>query len=174
MPRRSDPFAKVGKEQVSVEIASVIRASPDSFRVAWVERRYENGSLGATERWTAILTTVLQTPHDAEKLRRNPLGIYVTGHQLVERNSDDDVAHPHRRKAGALLLAGFTLASCSTYRPPEIAYDDPAATRAVQLAEPLKPVVVVSAAAAIAFARPAQAAAWPTPCGAAPKLPIRS
>ncbi len=74
----SDPFAKVGKEQVSVEIASVIRASPDSFRVAWVERRYENGSLGATERWTAILTTVLQTPHDAEKLRRNPLGIYVT------------------------------------------------------------------------------------------------
>ena len=74
----SDPFAKVGKEQVSVEIASVIRASPDSFRVAWVERRYENGSLSATERWTAILTTVLQTPHDAEKLRRNPLGIYVT------------------------------------------------------------------------------------------------
>ena len=72
------PFAKVGKEQVSVEIASVIRASPDSFRVAWVERHYENGSLSATERWTAILTTVLQTPHDAEKLRRNPLGIYVT------------------------------------------------------------------------------------------------
>lgn len=72
-----DPFGKVGKVQVSVEIASVIRASPDSFRVAWVERRYENGSLSATERWTAILTTVLQTPHDAEKLRKNPLGIYV-------------------------------------------------------------------------------------------------
>ena len=43
-----------------------------------MERRYENGSLSATERWTAILTTVLQPPHDAEKLRRNPLGIYVT------------------------------------------------------------------------------------------------
>ena len=72
-----DPFGKVGKVQVSIEIASVIRASPDSFRVAWVERRYENGSLSSTERWTAILTTVLQTPHDAEKLRKNPLGIYV-------------------------------------------------------------------------------------------------
>jgi len=46
--------------------------------VAWVERHYENGSLSSTERWTAILTTVLQTPHDAEKLRKNPLGIYVT------------------------------------------------------------------------------------------------
>ncbi len=73
----SDPFAKVGKEQVAVEISSVIRASPDSFRVAWIERRYENGSLASTERWTAILTTVLQPATDVEKLRRNPLGIYV-------------------------------------------------------------------------------------------------
>ncbi len=74
----SDPFAKVGKVQVSIEVSSVIRASPDSFRVAWVEKRFENGALAGTERWTAILTVVLQTPHDAEKLRRNPLGIYVT------------------------------------------------------------------------------------------------
>ena len=70
-------IGKVGKVQVAIKIASVIRGSPDSFRVAWVERRYENGSLGMTERWTAILTTVLQTLHDAEKLRQNPLGIYV-------------------------------------------------------------------------------------------------
>ena len=74
----NDPFAKVGKVQVSVEVSSVIRASPDSFRVAWTERRYENGSPSGTERWTAILTTVLQSPSDAEKLRRNPLGIYVS------------------------------------------------------------------------------------------------
>ena len=31
----------------------------------------------------------------------------------------------------ALLVAGFTLAGCSTYKPPTITYDDPAATRAV-------------------------------------------
>jgi type IV secretion system protein TrbF len=55
----------------------VIRASQDSFRIAWVERRYENGSLAATERWTAILTIVIETPRDADKLRRNPLGVFV-------------------------------------------------------------------------------------------------
>src|SRR5579863_4011630 len=38
--RTSDPFAKVGKTQVSVEVSSVIRASADSFRVEWVERHY--------------------------------------------------------------------------------------------------------------------------------------
>lgn len=75
--RSADPFAKVGHVQVAVEVSSVIRASPDSFRVAWIERRYENGQLMATERWTAILTLVLQPPRDAERLRANPLGIYV-------------------------------------------------------------------------------------------------
>jgi type IV secretion system protein VirB5 len=41
--RANDPFAKVGKQQIAVDVSSVIRASPDSFRVAWVERRYEDG-----------------------------------------------------------------------------------------------------------------------------------
>ena len=75
--RSNDPFTKVGKQQVAVEVSSVIRASPDSFRVAWIERRYENGQLSATERWTAILTIVIQPPRDAERLKANPLGIYV-------------------------------------------------------------------------------------------------
>ena len=75
--RGNDPFAKVGKQQVAVEVSSVIRASPDSFRVAWTERRYENGQLSTTERWTAILTVVVQPPRDADRLKSNPLGIYV-------------------------------------------------------------------------------------------------
>ena len=75
--RANDPFTKVGKQQVAIEVSSVIRASPDSFRVAWIERRYQDGSLAATERWSAILTIVVQTPRDAEKLRANPLGIYI-------------------------------------------------------------------------------------------------
>jgi type IV secretion system protein VirB5 len=75
--RANDPFAKVGKQQVAVEVSSVIRASADSFRVAWTERRYEDGKLSATERWTAILTIVLQPPRDADRLKANPLGIYV-------------------------------------------------------------------------------------------------
>ncbi|OQM76726.1 conjugal transfer protein TrbF [Manganibacter manganicus] len=75
--RANDPFTRVGKEQVSVEVSSVIRASPDSFRVAWTERHYDNGQLARTERWTAILTVVIRPPQTAERLRANPLGIYV-------------------------------------------------------------------------------------------------
>ncbi|ALC11386.1 conjugal transfer protein TrbF [Sphingopyxis sp. 113P3] len=75
--RSNDPFAKVGKSQVAVEVSSVIRASPSSFRVAWIERRYQDGALASTERWSAILTVGVQPPRDADTLKKNPLGIYV-------------------------------------------------------------------------------------------------
>ena len=75
--RSNDPFSNLGKLQISVEVSSVIRASPASFRVAWIQRSYENGALSATERWTAILTVVIDTPRDADRLRKNPLGVYV-------------------------------------------------------------------------------------------------
>ncbi|MDB5431439.1 MAG: conjugal transfer protein TrbF [Caulobacter sp.] len=72
--RAADPFGKIGRIQVAVDVSSVIRASPTSFRVAWTERRYEDGAVAATERWIAILTIVPQPPHDADGLRKNPLG----------------------------------------------------------------------------------------------------
>src|SRR3546814_1836821 len=42
--RSNDPFTKVGRQQIAVDVSSVIRASPDSFRVAWVERSEEHTS----------------------------------------------------------------------------------------------------------------------------------
>jgi len=75
--RANDPFTKVGKQQIAIEVSSVIRASPSSFRIAWIERRYQDGSLASTERWSAILTVVVQPPRDADTLRKNPLGIYI-------------------------------------------------------------------------------------------------
>src|ERR1700693_5025107 len=75
--RSSNPFANVGKTQVAVEVSSVIRASADSFRVAWTERRYVDDALASTERWSAILTIVVQTPTDADRLKKNPLGVYI-------------------------------------------------------------------------------------------------
>ncbi|MCE2578335.1 conjugal transfer protein TrbF [Komagataeibacter oboediens] len=76
--RLNDPFSRIGHEQVEVDIASVIRASPASFRIAWTERHYRDGAFTGTERWTAIVSVVLRTPRDADHLRKNPLGIYVS------------------------------------------------------------------------------------------------
>lgn len=75
--RTNDPFAQIGKVQVAVDVSSVIRASPDSFRIAWTERRYQDGSLASTDRWSAILTVVIQPPRTPDGLRKNPLGVFV-------------------------------------------------------------------------------------------------
>lgn len=75
--RSNDPFAQIGKMQVAVEVSSVIRASDDSFRIAWTERRYQDGSLAATERWSAIVTILFRSPRNPDVLRKNPLGIFV-------------------------------------------------------------------------------------------------
>jgi type IV secretion system protein VirB5 len=75
--RDSDPFLSVGTRSVSVQVTSVVRASDTSFQVKWTEQSYERGNLSSTERWTAILTTIIQPPRTADVLRKNPLGLYV-------------------------------------------------------------------------------------------------
>jgi type IV secretion system protein TrbL len=75
--RNNNPFDKLGKVQIAIEVSSVIRASSQSFRVAWTERRYEQGQIAATERWSAVLTIMVEAPRDLDRLRKNPLGIYV-------------------------------------------------------------------------------------------------
>jgi len=52
-------------------------AAASCIVTVWTERRYEDGKLATTERWTAILTIAFQPPRDAERLKANPLGIYV-------------------------------------------------------------------------------------------------
>lgn len=77
--RTNDPFARVGQKTIAVEVTSVVRASDDTFQLRWIERSFSNGSLASTERWTAMVSIVVQTPRTEARLRRNPLGIYVNG-----------------------------------------------------------------------------------------------
>ncbi|TSD82770.1 conjugal transfer protein TrbF [Mycobacterium sp. KBS0706] len=77
--RAADPFKDVGEKSVSVQVTSVVRVSGRSFQVKWTEEGYERGSLVRKERWTAILTIVLDPPRSADVLRKNPLGLYVEG-----------------------------------------------------------------------------------------------
>lgn len=77
--RAADPFSRIGEHSIAVQVQSVVRASDSSFQVRWTERRYVNGEAAGLERWTAVLSIVLQVPRTEERLRKNPLGIYVNG-----------------------------------------------------------------------------------------------
>jgi type IV secretory pathway TrbF-like protein len=75
--RNNDPFAKVGRESVAVEITSVVRASESSFQLRWLERLFEGGALKDTKYLTGLFSVVITPPRTVEAVRKNPLGIYV-------------------------------------------------------------------------------------------------
>lgn len=87
----NDPFGQIGTRSVSVQVTSVVRASNTSFQVKWTEQVFERGSLARTERWTAILTTIIQPPRTAEQLRKNPLGLFVSA---IDWSRELDTANP--------------------------------------------------------------------------------
>ncbi|MBI1208535.1 MAG: conjugal transfer protein TrbF [Azospirillum sp.] len=75
--RQNDPFSKVGKRSVAVEVTSVVRASAASFQVKWIERAFDNGALQSADRFTAIYTVVRKPPPNRQAFEKNPLGIFV-------------------------------------------------------------------------------------------------
>jgi type IV secretion system protein VirB5 len=77
MAKTDDPFSKVGKSAVAVEVLSVVRASPTSFQLRWREATYVSGTLTQSERFTGVATIVIDPPSTPERLQKNPLGLYV-------------------------------------------------------------------------------------------------
>ena len=75
--RENDPFQRLGRETVAVEVASVVRASDSSFQVRWLERQFDAGALKETRRLTGLFSILITPPRTVEQVRKNPLGIYV-------------------------------------------------------------------------------------------------
>ena len=64
---------------LATALTTRLKAEDRHFNVRWSEQRFVNGAAAGTERWTAVLSIVLQAPRTEQRLRRNPLGIYVNG-----------------------------------------------------------------------------------------------
>jgi len=77
--RLNDPFTDIGRRSVNVDVASVVRASDDSFEIRWSEKTYASGQFEKLERFTAHLMIVIAPPRNEEALHKNPLGLYVHG-----------------------------------------------------------------------------------------------
>ena len=75
--RDNDPFAKVGRETVAIEVTSVVRASDNSFQIRWLEKTFKDGVPHSTNRLTGIFSIIITPPRTVDLVRKNPLGIYV-------------------------------------------------------------------------------------------------
>ena len=75
--RTNDPFAKLGKTQISVDVSASSAPRRNSFRVAWTERRYDNASSPRPSAGPRSFPSSSKRRRDADRLRKNPLGVYV-------------------------------------------------------------------------------------------------
>ena len=78
----SSPFKRAAQETVSIEIASVIPQTPETWQVDWVEivRDRQGVRKGASQRWRALVTVyaMATTPETTDDdMRNNPLGVHV-------------------------------------------------------------------------------------------------
>lgn len=115
--RSAAPFDRIGERTVSVQVASVVRASDRSFQVDWIETAFEHGARTGTTRWTGILAVTTRTPRSAETLRRNPLGIYIDAIDWSRELGPGEGSSP-ARPAPALPLASTPSTPPETHEPP--------------------------------------------------------
>jgi type IV secretory pathway TrbF-like protein len=85
------PFNRAAKETVETEIISVLPQSPDTWQVEWNEKTFDRkGTLvGKPSRMRALLTVETLAPTSdtsEEKIRQNPLGIYVKDFSWSKQN----------------------------------------------------------------------------------------
>ena len=142
--RVNDPFARIGKESVTVQITSVVRASDVVQRAldGTPLRQWRGRRAGG---WTAVVSIVLQTPRTEERLRRNPWA----STSMAWRGAANWILPKEPSHEPAFPLLRFRADACSPVRlrhagkpPPTISLDEP--VQAQPLPEPPKPVEVVA------------------------------
>jgi type IV secretory pathway TrbF-like protein len=87
----STPFNRAAKETVEAEIVSVIPQSPDTWQIEWNEKVFDRQGtpIQPPYRMRALATIDIIPPTSAtteDKIRQNPLGVYVRDFSWSKQN----------------------------------------------------------------------------------------
>jgi type IV secretion system protein TrbF len=87
----ANPFKRAEQETVAVQIESVMRQTPESWQVDWLETVHDRQGAVKTPPFhmRALLSVYLVPPTAAtteEQLRRNPLGVYIKDFRWSKQN----------------------------------------------------------------------------------------
>lgn len=84
--RANDPFKRYSnkRETVAVEIRAILPLGENSWRAEWTEKIFIDGIHTRSEKWSGIFETNVYAPTDVEKIKDNPLGIYITEYSMTK------------------------------------------------------------------------------------------
>jgi type IV secretion system protein TrbF len=76
--QQTDPFKRGGDERVTVDVATVVQLSADTWQADWVEKIWDKaGNESANAIWRGTFRVVLRPPETEEQLTANPIGLFV-------------------------------------------------------------------------------------------------
>jgi hypothetical protein len=166
--RKNDPFARIGKESVTVQITSVVRASDTSFNVRWTEQRFVNGAPPAPSAGTPCFPPSCKprAPNSACARTRwasTSTACRGAANWILPKEPSHEPVFPLIR----FPLTVLALSGCATQGkpPPSISLDEP--VQAQPLPEPPAPVEVVAVPEPLAL--PAQLKPLPRDAAPAPE-----
>lgn len=78
LARSDDPFMALGRVGRTIHIRSVIQRSDHAWEVSWIERATNETGVDDVAVYSGVFSTALRTPHTADEIATNPLGLLIT------------------------------------------------------------------------------------------------
>jgi type IV secretion system protein VirB5 len=76
--QQTDPFRRGEQQRVTVDMASVVQLSADTWQADWIEKSWDKaGNETATAVWRGTFRILVRTPETEEQLASNPIGLFV-------------------------------------------------------------------------------------------------
>lgn len=82
--REHDPFKRYRdkRETVGVEVRTILPMGANSWRAEWTEHIFVDGIHTRDENWSGVFEVGVSAPTDIEKIKDNPLGIFVVSYSM--------------------------------------------------------------------------------------------
>jgi type IV secretion system protein VirB5 len=76
--QQTDPFRRGEQQRITVDMASVVQLSADTWQADWIEKTWDKaGNETATAVWRGTFRILVRTPETEEQLSSNPIGLFV-------------------------------------------------------------------------------------------------
>jgi type IV secretory pathway TrbF-like protein len=74
----NDPFKRAATERATIEVASMVRVSADTWQIDWRETGWDKGGAPAASAvWRGMFRVIVQPPKTEEAMVKNPIGLYI-------------------------------------------------------------------------------------------------
>lgn len=76
--QETDPFKRREQERITVDVASIVQLSADTWQADWFEKAWDKtGSETGSSVWRGTFRVIVRTPESEEQLASNPIGLFI-------------------------------------------------------------------------------------------------